>query len=98
MGLRMGKMDYLYGVVILNSFSIRAVSKMVRYLVKEFSCFETKQKFKEYSKRIISVSVFCRISSIVFRVNFRKENYQIKLLLIFYKVGSVFRGSFYKDI
>lgn len=65
MGIKMDRMGYLYGVAIPNSFSIRVVSKMERYLVREFFYFEIKQKYKVYSKIIISVIVFFKILSTV---------------------------------
>ena len=94
--LKTDKMDYLFGANTLNFFSIKVVSKKVRYLVKGSLCLEIRLKCKDYLKTVISVNVFYKILNIVLLANFRKENYRIKLLLIFFKVKNVYRGSFNK--
>ena len=96
MGLKMDKPVCLFGVNTLSFFSIKVASKMVKYLVREFLCFEIRQKCKEYSKTVISVNAFFKILNIVLWVNFRKENYQTKPLLIFSRVNNVYRDNFNK--
>lgn len=64
MGLKMDKIACLFGVNTLNFFSTKVASKTAKYLVREFLCFEIKQKYKDYLKTVISVNAFFKILNI----------------------------------
>ncbi len=64
MGLKMDKMACLFGVNTLNFFSTKVASKAAKYLVREFLCLEIRQKYKDYSKTVISVNAFFKILNI----------------------------------